>query len=119
VARKGKAVNRRKSSGGGGKKLLALILVLELIALVFYLLEQTRHTATAPKAPKYEAPAVYQKVPPRPEPVQGQVSTAARPATPAPVAARPRVVGPGSVAIIIDDMGSSTVSYTHLTMPTN
>jgi polysaccharide deacetylase 2 family uncharacterized protein YibQ len=102
-------VNRRKSTGGGGRKtLLALLVVLALIGLVIYLLEQTRHTSLAPKATKSDGPAVYQKVPPRPElPVQGKVSTAARPVAAPPVAARPRAAGHGNVAIIIDDMGSS------------
>jgi len=117
LARKGKAVNRRKSSGGGGRPLLALVLVALLIAGAFYLLEQSRTSAPKPSAPPAPVPAAAPsarlKLPPRPAPVQARLSSAARPAPkPRAAALPPRVVGPGSVgpgsvALIIDDMGAS------------
>jgi uncharacterized protein len=111
LARKGKAVNRRKTSGGGGgRPLLALVLVAALIGLCFFLLERSRRAAPPP-VPTAVLPTERLKLPPRPAPQQGRLSSAATPAvTPA---AKPRVAlpsraaGPGSVAIIIDDMGAS------------
>jgi len=114
LARKGKAVNRRKSSGGGGRRpLLALVLVALLIAGAFFLLEQSRSKAPEPARPAAPAaqpgagPAARLKIPPRPVPVQARLSGAALPA-PKPRATLPaRATGPGSVALIIDDMGAS------------
>ena len=113
MARKGKAVNRRKtSSGGGGKRpLLALLLVALLIAGAFYLMERTRKAAAprpAPRpAPAVATPTPYLKIPPRPAPIQPRVSSAALPAPKRHPASLPHLVGPGKVAIIIDDMGAS------------
>lgn len=108
MARKGKAVNRRKPSpGGGGRRpLIALVLVAVLIALAVFFLEHSRKSPTLP-APKTEVPAAHQKIPPRPELRQHAVSSAALPKPAKPAAALPHVTGPGSVAIIIDDMGAS------------
>jgi len=110
LARKGKAVNRRKTSGGGPRRpLLALVLVAILIAACFFLLERTRRAAPPAHTPLPRAalPTPYLKIPPRPAPHQTQLSSAALPAPKPHAAALPHAVGPGSVAIIIDDMGAS------------
>lgn len=111
MARKGKAVHRRKSSGGGGgKPLLALLLVILLIAGSFFLLEHFR-TSTSParKAVTKTEPVVAERLrlPERPIPKQQKLSTASVPVAPPKVVAVPRPKGPGQVAIIIDDMGTS------------
>jgi uncharacterized protein len=113
LARKGKAVNRKKSTGGGRRPLLALGVVAALIALAFFLLELSRR-GVAPEpssAPKAALPAPHLKIPARPAPQQDRLSSAAQPAAKPAVkphaAVIPHGVGPGSVAIIIDDMGSS------------
>jgi len=110
LARKGKAVNRRKTSGGGPRRpLLALVLVLValLIASCFYLLEHTRRSAPPAPAPRAALPSAYLKIPPRPAPHHARLSSAALPVPKAHVAVVPHAVGPGSVALIIDDMGAS------------
>jgi uncharacterized protein len=113
VARKGKAVNRRKTSSGGGPRrpLLALVLVAILIGLAIFLLEHTKgKVAAPPHKAALPASATYQKIPPRPAPRQQQISSAAvLPAAKphAALPAAPHPVGPGSVAIIVDDMGAS------------
>lgn len=112
MAKKGRAVNRRKSSSGspGGRKpLVALLVVAVLIAAAFFLLEQFRKPT--PPVPPPPPPAVtapkHLPVPPRPAPVQQKLSTAAAPAPKPHPAALPKVKGPGRLAIIIDDMGTS------------
>ena len=111
MARKGKAVNRRKSSGGGRRPLLVLALVAALIVLALFLLERSRRASPPrPPAPGVPAPTQYLKIPPRPAPPpQARLSSAALPVSkPAAAAARvPHAAGPGSVALIIDDMGAS------------
>lgn len=112
MARKGKAINRRKSSGGGGSRpLLALALVAILIAGAFFFLERSRRSAPPPPAP-VPAPGVAQqtphlKLPPRLPPQQARLSSASLPEVKPRVALGPRATGHGSVALIIDDMGSS------------
>lgn len=108
MARKGRAVNRRKPSPGGKKPLIALLLIAILIALSLFLLERFR-----PKAPPAPKPAVetgsvqHLPLPDRPAPVQQKISSAAAPA-PKPQTAVPTFPkGPGRIAIIVDDMGSS------------
>lgn len=110
MAKKGRAVNRRKSSSGGGPKpLLALLVVAVLITAAFFLLEQFRKPAPPvqpPTQPAVSAPK-HLPVPPRPAPVQQKLSTAAAPAQKTHPAALPKAQGPGRLAIIIDDMGTS------------
>jgi uncharacterized protein len=116
LARKGKAVNRRKTSGGGGRRpLLALALVAVLIALAFFFLERSRkagRVAMPNRAAEVAQPVPRLKMPPHPAAVQPRLSSAAAAAPkPQAPAARPapaaHAVGPGSVAVIIDDMGAS------------
>jgi len=89
--------------------LVALIVVALLIGLAMFFLERSR-SKPVQQPPKTETPAPHVKMPPRPEPTQQAVTSAALPQPkPArhPAAALPHAVGPGSVAIIIDDMGAS------------
>lgn len=109
MARKGKAVNRRKSTGGGRRPVIALVVIVVLIGLAFFLLESTRKTGapTKPPAPSTVHPAPHLKIPPHPAPKQVPMSSAVPPPAKHAVAPAPRVTGPGSVAIIIDDMGTN------------
>lgn len=110
MAKKGRAVNRRKPSPGGRRPLVALIAVAIVIALALFFLEKSRKEP-APAAPaKVEAPAVtspHLRLPEHAKPVQQKLSTAQVPAPKPHAAALPKAHGPGRVAIIIDDMGSS------------
>ncbi|WP_243688116.1 hypothetical protein [Geotalea toluenoxydans] len=106
--KKGKGTNRRKSSGGKYRQLVTLLAVIVLIALAFFLLEQSRHTL--PGKQERQGSLERQKMPARPvaKPGKHDVYTAAK-ARPVPQArTRPHLTGPGTVAIIIDDMGRST-----------
>jgi len=112
VARKGRAVNRRKPSTGGRKPLIALFVVVALIVLAFFLLEHFRKSAP-PAQPVKPAATVtgaeqtpHLKLPERPA-LQQKISSASVPVAKPHVAAATRPKGPGQVAIIIDDMGSS------------
>ena len=99
--------NARKKPSGSRRPLLALLLVVILIVLAIYLLELVRKEASSgPVAPP--AASERLKMPERPglPVVQPQVTTAAR-EHPTPPRRAKRAVGPGSVAIIIDDMGAS------------
>ncbi|WP_224981420.1 divergent polysaccharide deacetylase family protein [Geomonas agri] len=111
MARKGKAVNRRKPApGGGGRKpLMALLIVAVLIAAAFFLLEHFKKPTPPPQPPPKTAPGPdkHQPMPVRQAPVQQQVSTAQAPAAKPHPAALPKATGPGRLAIIIDDMGTS------------
>ncbi|HEY5513390.1 MAG TPA: divergent polysaccharide deacetylase family protein [Geomonas sp.] len=107
MARKGKAVNRHKPSGGGRRPLLALALVVVLIALAFFLLERTRRTVPPPPVVTGEIPAPHLKLPARPAPQQQKISSVSLPAAKPQAPVHPRAAGPGSLAIIIDDMGAS------------
>ena len=109
MARKGKAVNRRKPSPGGRKPLVALLVVAVLIALAFLLLEYSRKSAP-PEKVETGVTAPHVPLPQRAVPVQPKISSASVPAPKPHVAGTPRPgfgTGPGRVAIIIDDMGSS------------
>ena len=110
MGRKGRAVNRRKSSGGGGRRpLFALALVVLLIAGAFFSLEHFRRVSPpAPlPAPGLELSTPHLKIPPRPAPLQARVSGASLPETRPRALPAPHPVGPGSVALIIDDMGTN------------
>lgn len=109
MAKKGRAGNRRKPSPGGRRPLVALLVVAILIALALFLLEKSRKEP-APAPPKVAAPAPATSHLPLPEhekPVQQTLSTARVPAPKPHAAALPKAHGPGRVAVIIDDMGSS------------
>lgn len=111
MARKGKAVNRRKPSPGGGRNaILTLLAVAALIALSFYLLERFKETPPAqPVAPPQQSgQAPHVKLPPRAA-LQPQISSAVEPPAAKPkTSVAPQPKGPGKLAIIIDDMGTST-----------
>ena len=110
MARKGKAVNRRKTSPGGGRPLLTLLIIAVLIAAAFFALEHFR--SSAPPAPitkvvTGEQPKPHVRLPGRVVPQQ-KMSSASLPAPkPHQAALLSHPKGPGRVAIIIDDMGSS------------
>ncbi|RII27286.1 MAG: hypothetical protein CXR31_08550 [Geobacter sp.] len=119
MATRRKVTNRRKPSPGGKRPLILLLVVVVLIVGIFFLLEWTKSsiplTPPVPSAP----PAVIerQKIPSRAAetPVilreYTSVVTPPAPVTPPKIAPkakpRARVVGSGTVAIVIDDMGSS------------
>lgn len=107
--KKGKGVNRRKKSSGGKYNQLAMLAaVVVLIVFAFFLLEQSRHKVREKPAEK-PSPVERRKMPPRPAAKsEEEPAPAAATAKKVPQAkARPRVTGPGTVAVIIDDMGRS------------
>ncbi|WP_243371261.1 divergent polysaccharide deacetylase family protein [Geotalea sp. SG265] len=108
--KKGKGgVNRRKQSSGGKYNQLAMLLaVIALIVLALFLLEQSRHQVQE-RPEEGPRPVQRQKMPPRPAvKSEEHTSYSAAKVKPAPhPKARPHVTGPGTVAIIIDDMGRS------------
>ena len=105
MASRKKGTNRRKKQGKS-KQILLLLAVVILIALAFFLLERLR-TSQPEKAEEKPAAVERKKLPPRDE---GDVTllhpytTAVKSSKPAP---RKKPGGPGTVAIIVDDMGSS------------
>ncbi len=109
--RRGKAVNRRKKTSGGKRPLLTLVAVVILIGLAFFLLETLKKSApvkTTEQPAIQPVPAERHKMPAHPAETaveQKPYTTAMKP--PLPKQPRKRPVGPGSVAIIVDDMGSS------------
>lgn len=110
MAKKGRAVNRRKTSSGGGRRpLVALLVVAVLIGLALMLLERCKKPVppvSPPPKPAVTAPK-HLPLPERPAPVQQKISTAQAPAPKPHPAALPKAHGPGRLAIIIDDMGTS------------
>jgi polysaccharide deacetylase 2 family uncharacterized protein YibQ len=111
-------VNRKKS--GGRRPLVSLLIIIALIILVFYLLEKLKKPV--PEKPVVTPPPVEHKKPPvkapKPPAVHKHYTTAVKAAPPAkplaitppitpPVPKRVAPIGRGTVAIIIDDMGSS------------
>ena len=119
MATRRKVTNRRKPSPGGKRPLILLLVVVALIAGIFFLLEWAKSSIPLPPPAPSAPPAVIerQKIPPRvagtPVIHRKYTSAVTHPA-PAPepaiapkVKPRARVIGPGTVAIVIDDMGSS------------
>lgn len=119
MATRRKVTNRRKPSPGGKRPLILLLVVVALIAGIFFLLEWAKSSIPLPPPAPSTPPAVIerQKIPPRvagtPVIHRKYTSAVTHPA-PAPeptiapkVKPRARVIGPGTVAIVIDDMGSS------------
>lgn len=109
MATRRKNTNRRKPSPGGRKPLITLLAVILLIGGIFFLLERvkSRTPLQIPAVP----PGVMerQKIPPRsaetPVILREYTSVVIPPAPKK--RPLPRVAGPGTVAIVIDDMGSS------------
>ncbi|HTP66464.1 MAG TPA: divergent polysaccharide deacetylase family protein [Geobacteraceae bacterium] len=124
--RRSKTANRRKKPAGK-RPLLALLIVIALITLAFYLLETMKKGAPVTVAPQQPAPAERHKMPERTGEArtpartgenaaeQQTYTTAAQPPPPKQPRKRPeRPVVPGSVAIIVDDMGSSVQEVNEL-----
>jgi polysaccharide deacetylase 2 family uncharacterized protein YibQ len=100
------AANRRKKSSGK-RPLVALLVVVLLIALAFLVLEKLERGKPVKTAEKPVAVEHY-KMPERKEDrtVEQQPYTSAVVTIP-PKKLRKPIAGPGTVAIIVDDMGSS------------
>ena len=108
MAKKKKGSNRRKGGAGNKSPLVALLITVLLIILAFFLLEKAKRGVLEMPA---EKPQVSErlKMPSRPAP-QTAKHPAYSTAAVAPVVKakpKPHPTGPGTVAVIIDDMGSS------------
>ncbi len=104
--RRKKGSNRRKK-GSGGRPLAALLITIIILALIFVALEMLKKRASEkpPEAgPKEE---MWQKMPPRPVAPEQKGYSSAVVAPPPKPAKKVKQVGPGTVAIIVDDMGNS------------
>lgn len=100
------AASRRKKPAGK-RPILILLLVGILIALAFFLLEALRRTAPE-KASEQPVSAQRCKMPPRNAGIVIEQQPYTSAVTPLPPGIRrKRTTGPGTVAIIVDDMGSS------------
>ena len=112
--RRSKAVYSRKKPSGK-RPLITLFVVVILIALAFFLLEMLKRSAPVIAPERPQQPAERYKIPVRTG--QGAIeqqtyTTAAKPLPP--VHPRKRVAAPGSVAVIVDDMGSSVQEVNEL-----
>lgn len=111
-----KAKNGRKKTGNR-RPLVFLLIIIVLIILAFYLLEKLRKPA--PEKPAEKPPVSVHKEPPvsvhkeppvttvKPHIVQKHYTTSAKLPPPVKHPERIATLGSGTVAIIIDDMGSS------------
>lgn len=104
--RKNLAASRRKKPTGK-RPLITFLVVVTLIALAFYLLETLKKSVPVKVAEK-PVPAERFKMPER----RGDIAIEQQPYTTAVIAVPPKkprkhVAGRGTVAIIVDDMGSS------------
>lgn len=116
MARNNRKVRINRKKGGGSRPFVYLIIVVLLIILAFFLLEKLKkpHLPPVPSPPashKEPQKIVKPDIPPsKPHEVQRRYSTAVTAPQPKPLP-RPlpplEPIGRGSVAIIIDDMGSS------------
>jgi polysaccharide deacetylase 2 family uncharacterized protein YibQ len=119
VAKNTKKVRTNRKKSGGRRPIVSLLIIVLLIILSFFLLEKLKKTApekpvTVPP-PVHEKPPVTTAKPPaealKPPVVHKHYTTAAKlPPPERPLVRPPQMlepVGPGTVAIIIDDMGSS------------
>ena len=119
MATRRKVTNRRKPAPGGKRPLILLLVVVVLIAGIFFLLEWAKSSIPLipPTPPAPPAVIERQKIPPRvagtPVIHKKYTSVITPPALAPPPSTVPkakphaRVSGPGTVAIVIDDMGSS------------
>lgn len=130
MAKKNKSVRINRKKNGGRRPLVSLLIIVVLIILVFYLLEKLKKPA--PEKPVVPPPVVHKKPPEKaakPPAVHKHYSTAVKVA---PTVAKPVItpqkpaitppaqkavtpIGRGTVAIIIDDMGSSLQELQALT----
>jgi uncharacterized protein len=109
--RRKNVANSRKKPSGSKRPLIFLFMVIAMLALAFFLLEKLKRSApvTVQEKPVQEKPAPkeHYKMPAR----HGYVNIEQQPYTsamaPLPKHPRKRAFGPGTVAIIVDDMGSS------------
>jgi polysaccharide deacetylase 2 family uncharacterized protein YibQ len=111
LAKRRKNIAKNRKTPQGKRPLVTLLVVAVLILSAFFILEKVKRRGVPP--PAVERPVVTErhKMPERKErpaavePVEQQPYTTAIPLPPK--RPRKRAIGPGSVAIIIDDMGSS------------
>ena len=114
LAKRNRSIAKNGKKGGGRRPLVSLLIVAILIVAVFFILEKLKKPA--PKKPAALPPPVAHKKPQvkisKPLVIHKQYSAAAKPPPPEkypevkPPANLPPI-GRGTVAIIIDDMGSS------------
>lgn len=110
MAKRRKNIVGNKKKTQGKRPLITLLIVAVLIGSAFYFLEKVRRSSVPPPAP--EKPAVTERHK-KPEPkervageyVEHQPYTTVTPIPPK--HPRKRAIGPGTVAIIIDDMGTN------------
>lgn len=115
MAKRNRSIAKNGKKGGGRRPLVSLLIVAILIVAVFFILEKLKKPS--PKKPVAVPPPVVLKKPQvkisKPRVIHKQYSAAAKPAPPEkypevkPPANLPPMIGRGTVAIIIDDMGSS------------
>jgi polysaccharide deacetylase 2 family uncharacterized protein YibQ len=128
LAKRNRSVKINRKKNGGRRPLVSLLIIVTLIILVFYLLEKLKKPV--PEKPVVMPPPVAHKKPPskapKPPVVQKHYTTAVKVTPPAkpPVITPPVTrttpkplapIGHGTVAIIIDDMGSSVQEVEALT----
>lgn len=107
---------KRNKPAGNKRPLIILIMVIAMIALVFFLLEKLKRSVpvTVPEKPVQEKPVQIKpvpkgsyKMPVRKDYVNVEHQPYTSTIAPLPKHPRKRALGPGTVAIIVDDMGSS------------
>lgn len=102
----GRNINKRQQQGGGKRPLVVLLVIALLIVAVFMGLEWLRRRLPPPEE-AVPATAERRQIPPRPANKEYEQRPYTSVPPHVPKKARPRPSGPGSVAIIIDDMGTS------------
>ena len=107
MAKRRKNVASSRNKPQGKRPLVTLLIVAVLIVAAFFILEKVRRSSVSPPVPEKPAVKEHHKMPERTakEDVEHQPYTTAIPLPPK--HPRKRATGPGTVAIIIDDMGSS------------
>jgi len=107
LAKRRKNVANSRKKPQGKRPLIALLIVALLIVSAFFLLERVKRSVPPP-VPEQPVPVERHKMPAR----KGGVAVKQQPYTSVkaplpPEHPRKRAAGPGTVAIIVDDMGSS------------
>jgi uncharacterized protein len=110
LAKRRKNIAKNRKTPQGKRPLITLLIVALLILSAFFILEKVKRRSVPPPAEERPVVTERHKLPERKEPparesVEQQPYTTAIPLPPK--RPRKRAIGPGSVAIIIDDMGSS------------
>jgi uncharacterized protein len=110
LAKRGKKNAFSKKKPQGKRPIVTLLIVAVLIVSAFFILEKVKRSSVPPPVPEKPVVTERHKMPERKErpaeSVEQQPYTTVIPPLP-PRHPRKRAIGPGSVAIIIDDMGSS------------